>query len=53
MVASTWPGDHQGRSSAPLIRCVKPSEYGALTLTLELELDQRVVITTDHRVVHG
>ena len=40
MVASTWLGDHQGRPSAPLIRCVKPSKYEALTNTLELELAQ-------------
>ena len=39
MVASTWLGDHQGRPSAPLIRCVKPSKYGALTNTLELDLE--------------
>ena len=31
-------GDHQGRPSAPLIRRVKPSKYGALTNTLELDL---------------
>ena len=36
MVASTWLGDHQGRPSAPLIRCIKPSKYGALANTLEL-----------------
>ena len=37
MVASTWLGDHQGRPSAPLIQCVKPSKYGALANTLEEE----------------
>ena len=38
LVTITWLGDHQGRPSALLIRCVKPSKYGALTDTLELEL---------------
>ena len=37
-VASTWLGDHQERPSAPLIRCVKPSKFGALTNTLESEI---------------
>jgi hypothetical protein len=30
-VVSTWLGDHQGRPSAPLSRCIKVSKYGALT----------------------
>ena len=38
LVANTWLGDHQGRPSASLTRCVKPSKYGALTNTLDLEL---------------
>ena len=42
MVASTLLGDHQGRSSAPLIRCIKPLKYGALTNTLKLELDGNI-----------
>ena len=37
MVAITLLGDHQGRPSAPMIRYFKPSKYGALTNTLELE----------------
>ena len=39
MVASTWLGNHQEKPSAPLIACVKPSKYGALTIALELELE--------------
>ena len=31
-------GDHQRRPSTPLIQCVKPSKYGSLKNTLELEL---------------
>ena len=39
LVATTWLSDHQGKPTAPLIRCVKPSKYGALTDTLELQLE--------------
>ena len=44
MVVSTWLGDHQGRPSAPLIRCIKPSKYKALTNTKELELEYSRVL---------
>ena len=37
MVASTWLGGHHGKPSAPLIRCVKPSKYRAITNILDLE----------------
>ena len=38
-MASSWLVDHQVRPFAPLIPCVKLSQYGALTNTLEVELD--------------
>ena len=39
LVVGTWLGDHQGRSSAPLSRCVKVSKYGVLINILQLRLE--------------
>jgi hypothetical protein len=39
LVASTWLGDYQGRPSTSLIRCVKESQPGASTNTLELKFN--------------
>jgi hypothetical protein len=39
----TWLGDHHGRSSAPVSRCIQVSKYGALTNILQLQVGTQMM----------